>query len=91
VFFLRRYAERACHACEWQVGTGRTFTGLLRDLYSDAQAPGRTTPYRMVQTIHRAKGLEFDHVLVPGLDRSVGGGVSDPCCTGSTCRASAAE
>jgi len=48
------------------------FAALLHDLYSGPEAPG-VNPVQ-VMTIHRAKGLEFDHVFVPGLDRGVGAG-----------------
>ncbi|HLQ09543.1 MAG TPA: UvrD-helicase domain-containing protein [Steroidobacteraceae bacterium] len=68
VFFCA-LAERAA-ALEWR--GPEDFPALLQDLYSAAQAPG-ANPVQ-VMTIHRAKGLEFDHVLVPGLDRSVGAG-----------------
>src|SRR5207253_2920275 len=47
------------------------FEALLRDLYSD---PGASSANAVqIMTIHRAKGLEFDHVLIPALDRAVGG------------------
>lgn len=43
------------------------FPALLADLYSMARvAPGKPV---QIMTIHRAKGLEFDHVFIPGLER----------------------
>ncbi|HYM41896.1 MAG TPA: UvrD-helicase domain-containing protein [Steroidobacteraceae bacterium] len=41
---------------------------LLEQLYS---APSAAASAVQVMTIHRAKGLEFDHVLVAALDRTV--------------------
>jgi len=45
---------------------------VLADLY--AQPRARTPRPVQVLTIHGAKGLEFDHVLVPGLDRDLNRG-----------------
>jgi ATP-dependent exoDNAse (exonuclease V) beta subunit len=45
---------------------------VLADLY--AQPRARTPQPVQVLTIHGAKGLEFDHVLVPGLDRDLNRG-----------------
>ncbi|HZO21599.1 MAG TPA: UvrD-helicase domain-containing protein [Steroidobacteraceae bacterium] len=45
---------------------------LLRDLYAQPQASS-ANPVQ-VMTIHRAKGLEFDHVFVPALDRDLNRG-----------------
>ena len=66
--FFSALAQRAA-AFEWR--TPADFTVLLQDLFS---APGatRANPVQ-VMTIHRAKGLEFDHVLVPALDKATGG------------------
>ena len=66
--FFSALAQRAA-AFEWR--TPADFAGLLQDLFS---APGatRANPVQ-VMTIHRAKGLEFDHVLVPALDKATGG------------------
>ena len=50
---------------EWQ-GIA-TLDSVLADLY--AQPRARTAQPVQVLTIHGAKGLEFDHVLVPALDR----------------------
>jgi ATP-dependent exoDNAse (exonuclease V) beta subunit len=60
-----RSAARAWQAPE-------DFPALLQDLFS---AP-RTTQSNAVQimTIHRAKGLEFDHVFVPALERAADAG-----------------
>ena len=44
-----------------------TLDSLLANLYAQPQA--RTAAPVQVLTIHGAKGLEFDHVLVPCLDR----------------------
>ena len=55
---------------------------LLADLYAQPEAQiggaasGRGPPVQ-IMTIHRAKGLEFDHVLLPSLDRDLGRGL-DP-------------
>lgn len=43
------------------------FYDKLKSLYS---TPGANTAAVQVMTIHKAKGLEFDHVLVPGLART---------------------
>ena len=67
--FFTALAERAA-AFEWR--GPEDFAALLHDLYSGPEAPG-VNPVQ-VMTIHRAKGLQFDHVFVPGLDRSVGAG-----------------
>jgi ATP-dependent exoDNAse (exonuclease V) beta subunit len=40
---------------------------LLANLYAEPRAQG-PNPVQIL-TIHHAKGLEFDHVLIPGLDR----------------------
>ena len=67
--FFGALAERAA-AGEWQ--GAKDFPALLQDLFSGAQAPGGHAV--QIMTIHRAKGLEFDHVFVPALDRSSGRG-----------------
>jgi ATP-dependent helicase/nuclease subunit A len=45
--------------------------GLLGDLYA-APDPSAGDSVQLL-TIHKAKGLEFDHVVLPGLDRTVAG------------------
>ena len=45
-------------------------SGLLGELYA---APDSAAPDAMqLLTMHKAKGLEFDHVILPGLDRRTG-------------------
>lgn len=65
--FFHALAER-CAAGEWR--DPEDFDALLRDLFSDTRAEG-ANPVQ-IMTIHRAKGLEFDHVLIPALDRAAG-------------------
>jgi ATP-dependent helicase/nuclease subunit A len=65
--FFSALAERAA-AGEWRGPDD--FPALLQDLFSAARGPGEHAV--QIMTIHRAKGLEFDHVLIPALDRSSG-------------------
>ena len=62
--FFDALSERTASG-EWS-GIG-TLDSLLANLYAQPQA--RTAAPVQVLTIHGAKGLEFDHVLVPCLDR----------------------
>ena len=62
--FLDALSERTASG-EWR-GIG-TLDSLLANLY--AQPRAHTAAPVQILTIHGAKGLEFDHVLVPGLDR----------------------
>jgi len=65
--FLAALAERAA-AGEWRGSAD--LPQLLGNLFSRSGAGG-ANPVQ-VMTIHRAKGLEFDHVLLPALGRSPG-------------------
>jgi ATP-dependent helicase/nuclease subunit A len=67
--FFSGLAERAA-ACEWRGPAD--FPGLLQRLFSSGLAAA-ANPVQ-VMTIHRAKGLEFEHVFVPCLERKPGGG-----------------
>ncbi len=62
--FFEALSERTA-AGEWR-GIG-TLASVLASLYAQPQA--RSPAPVQVLTIHGAKGLEFDHVLVPSLDR----------------------
>jgi ATP-dependent exoDNAse (exonuclease V) beta subunit len=62
--FFDALSERTA-AGEWR-GIG-SLDPVLANLYAQPQA--RTDSPVQVLTIHGAKGLEFDHVLVPSLDR----------------------
>jgi len=62
--FFDALSERTASG-EWG-GIG-TLDSLLANLYAQPQA--HTAAPVQILTIHGAKGLEFDHVLVPGLDR----------------------
>jgi ATP-dependent helicase/nuclease subunit A len=67
--FFRALAARASSP-EWR---GPHDVGaLLGELY--AQPDSRAADAVQVMTIHRAKGLEFDHVFVPCLDRRLNHG-----------------
>jgi ATP-dependent exoDNAse (exonuclease V) beta subunit len=56
-------------ASEWH--EPRDFERLIETLFSAPAASG-ANPVQ-IMTIHRAKGLEFDHVLVPALERPARG------------------
>lgn len=67
--FLNALSDRAASG-EWSGPSD--LDSLLGDLYAQPQA---STPNPVqIMTIHRAKGLEFDHVFVPGLDRDLNRG-----------------
>jgi ATP-dependent helicase/nuclease subunit A len=70
--FFSALATRAA-ALPWQEPAD--FAALLQNLHSAPSVAG-SNPVQ-IMTIHRAKGLEFDHVLVPALERS-GGGADRP-------------
>ncbi|HUH94481.1 MAG TPA: UvrD-helicase domain-containing protein [Casimicrobiaceae bacterium] len=61
-------AERA-HGADLPDWPG--FVAALEALYAQSDIP--STPVQ-VMTLHKAKGLEFDAVIMPGLARSTGGG-----------------
>ncbi len=65
--FLAALSDRTA-AAEWR--GPQDLDSLLADLYAQphAEVPNPV----QIMTIHRAKGLEFDHVFVPGLDRNPG-------------------
>jgi ATP-dependent exoDNAse (exonuclease V) beta subunit len=65
--FFAALAVRAA-AGEWR--GPEDLAALLEHLYS---APAAGSNPVQVMTIHRAKGLEFDHVLVPALERATRG------------------
>jgi ATP-dependent exoDNAse (exonuclease V) beta subunit len=62
--FFSALAARSA-ALEWRGPAD--FPALLADLYSTARAVDKNPV--QIMTIHRAKGLEFDHVFVPALER----------------------
>ncbi|MGH8210881.1 MAG: 3'-5' exonuclease, partial [Steroidobacteraceae bacterium] len=64
--FLTALSDRAA-AGEWR--GPRDLDSLLGDLYAQPQAS--TLNPVQIMTIHRAKGLEFEHVFVPSLDRDL--------------------
>ena len=70
--FLAALSDRAASG-EWN--GPKDLDSLLGELF--AQPEAATQNPVQIMTIHRAKGLEFDHVLVPGLDRDLNRG-ADP-------------
>ncbi len=67
--FFAALSERVASG-EW--AGPQDLESLLRDLFAQPQA-SEATPVQLM-TIHRAKGLEFDHVFVPSLDRELNRG-----------------
>ena len=67
--FLSALSDRAASG-EW---TGpKDLDSLLGELFAQPQASTHNPV--QIMTIHRAKGLEFDHVFVPSLDRELNRG-----------------
>ncbi len=62
------------HQQGWQLAHWNTFTKAVNQLYADAglnDTNGENSqPAVEIMTIHKAKGLEFDTVIIPGLDQS---------------------
>ena len=56
-----------------QIGDWKQFEQALDKLFARPSQEARV----QIMTIHKSKGLEFDHVLIPGLDRTGGAGGSD--------------
>ena len=67
--FIAALSERVA-AGEWS--GPQDIGSLLGDLYAQPQTSA-ANPVQLM-TIHRAKGLEFDHVFVPSLDRDLNRG-----------------
>ncbi|MCK7583529.1 MAG: hypothetical protein MZV65_53720 [Chromatiales bacterium] len=73
--------EAAAAGGRW---TSRGSARALEMLY----APSRAGPDVRVEllTVHKAKGLQFDTVIVPALERRPRPRPASGCCTGSSCR-----
>jgi ATP-dependent exoDNAse (exonuclease V) beta subunit len=67
--FFAALGERTASG-EWQ--GPQDLHSLLADLFAQPEVPAGASPPVQIMTIHRAKGLEFDHVLLPCLDRDLG-------------------
>ena len=67
--FLTALSDRAASG-EWS--GPQDLDSLLGDLYAQPQS-STSNPVQLM-TIHRAKGLEFDHVFVPSLERDLNRG-----------------
>jgi ATP-dependent helicase/nuclease subunit A len=67
--FFAALSERVAGG-EWS--GSQDLDSLLADLYAQPQTAA-SNPVQLM-TIHRAKGLEFDHVFVPSLDRDLNRG-----------------
>ncbi|HWG32377.1 MAG TPA: UvrD-helicase domain-containing protein [Steroidobacteraceae bacterium] len=67
--FFEALGDRVA-AGEWR-GT-QDLELLLENLFAQPETAADRTPPVQIMTIHRAKGLEFDHVLLPALDRDRG-------------------
>jgi ATP-dependent helicase/nuclease subunit A len=67
--FLSALSDRAASG-EWS--GPKDLESLLGELYAEPQASTHNPV--QIMTIHRAKGLEFDHVFVPSLDRELNQG-----------------
>jgi ATP-dependent helicase/nuclease subunit A len=67
--FLAALSDRAASG-EWS--GPRDLDSLLGELFAQPQAAAGNPV--QIMTIHRAKGLEFDHVFVPSLDRDLNRG-----------------
>ena len=65
--FFAALSDRATSG-EWNAP--QDLQSLVADLFAQPQA-AHSNPVQ-IMTIHRAKGLEFDHVFVPALDRNPG-------------------
>ncbi len=65
--FFAALSDRATSG-EWN--GPQDLQSLVADLFAQPQA-AHSNPVQ-IMTIHRAKGLEFDHVFVPALDRNPG-------------------
>ena len=67
--FLDALSERVASG-EWR--GPQDLDSLLAELFARPESTD-SNPVQ-IMTIHRAKGLEFDHVFLPGLDRDLGKG-----------------
>ena len=67
--FFDAVSERAASG-EWR--GPESLDSVLKGLFARPRA--RTAHPVQILTIHHAKGLEFDHVLIPGLDRRLNSG-----------------
>jgi ATP-dependent helicase/nuclease subunit A len=67
--FFQALGDRVA-AGEWR-GT-QDLELLLENLFAQPETAADHTPPVQIMTIHRAKGLEFDHVMLPALDRDRG-------------------
>ena len=67
--FFDAVSERAASG-EWH--GPESLDSVLKGLFARPRA--RTAHPVQILTIHHAKGLEFDHVLIPGLDRRLNSG-----------------
>jgi ATP-dependent helicase/nuclease subunit A len=74
-----RHARAFFHALGERVASGQ-WRGpqdvelLLAELFAQPGTVAGDSPPVQIMTIHRAKGLEFDHVVLPALDRELGRG-----------------
>ncbi|MDM3870158.1 UvrD-helicase domain-containing protein [Porticoccus sp. W117] len=69
---VRRYFDLLEeHSGEGEVQDWQAFTQAVDNLY--ATPPATSSAQLQLMTIHKSKGLEFDTVIIPGLDKATAG------------------